>query len=74
MKELAVACRNSLVLILFLGMFGDQQRTMELYWVAAFCLLAYMFARASTERTSRRKRPTARAAVLADRCKVPGET
>lgn len=50
MKELAVACRNSLVLILFVGMFGDAQRTMELYWVAAFCLLAYTLARASTER------------------------
>jgi hypothetical protein len=37
---LAVACRNSIVLILFVGMFGDFQRWPMLYWTLAYCLLA----------------------------------
>jgi len=43
MKQLAVACRNSMALILFLGMFGDMQHRPQLYWIAAFGLLAYKF-------------------------------
>ena len=49
MKDLAVACRNSLLLMLFLGMFGDVQGRAQLYWVAVFCSLAYTFARTSRE-------------------------
>ena len=51
MKELALACRNSVLLMLFLGMFGDMQGREHLYWVAAFCMLAYTLARASNEIT-----------------------
>jgi len=43
MAELALASRNSLVLMLFLGMFGDVQERAQFYWVAAFSLLARMF-------------------------------
>ncbi|MDC0936372.1 O-antigen ligase family protein [Pirellulales bacterium] len=42
--ELAVACRNSVFLILFLGLAGDIQERPQLYWVAAFCLLTRLFA------------------------------
>jgi O-antigen ligase len=41
--RLAVACRDSLVLLLFCGMFGDVQARAHLYWIAAYCLLARTF-------------------------------
>ena len=49
MRELAVACRNSIILILFLGMFGEIHGRAQLYWVAAFGVLAYTFARTASE-------------------------
>ncbi|MCC6124166.1 MAG: O-antigen ligase family protein [Pirellulales bacterium] len=43
LSRLAAACRNSLILLLFTGMFGDNQGRAQLYWVAAFCLLTRSF-------------------------------
>ncbi len=41
---LASACRDSVVLILFGGLFGDYQKWALLYWILAYCLLARAFA------------------------------
>jgi hypothetical protein len=43
LSRLATACRDSLILLLFTGMFGDNQGRAQIYWVAAFCLLARTF-------------------------------
>jgi O-antigen ligase len=45
--QLTLACQYSTILVLFTGMFGDNQRRAQLYWVAAFCLLARIFADAA---------------------------
>jgi O-antigen ligase len=47
LSRLAIACRDSLIILLFTGMFGDNQRREQLYWIAAFCLLARTFAEAN---------------------------
>ncbi len=38
-KQLAVSCRNSMILILFLGMFHNLESIAQVYWIAAFCAL-----------------------------------
>jgi O-antigen ligase len=43
LARLSVACRDSLILLLFCGMFGDVQARAHLYWIAAYCLLARTF-------------------------------
>lgn len=49
MERLAVACRNSMILILFVGMFGDMQGRAQLYWIAAFCSLAWTFCQTTSD-------------------------
>jgi O-antigen ligase len=42
--KLAVACRNTVILFLFSGLFGDNQQRFHLLWALAFCLMAKMMA------------------------------
>ena len=51
LRAAGIAARNSAILILFLGMFGDMQGRIQLYWVAAFCLLAYELAVPSSSKS-----------------------
>lgn len=39
LSSLSIACRDSLILLLFMGLFSDNQARIQLYWIAAFCLL-----------------------------------
>jgi O-antigen ligase len=40
LARLAIACRRSILLLLFVGAAGDYQGFAPLYWIAAYCLLA----------------------------------
>lgn len=42
--KLATAGRNTVILLLFCGMFGDDQQRFHLLWALAFCLMARMMA------------------------------
>ena len=44
LANLTTACRDSMIVLLFCGMFGDVQGRAQLYWVPAFSLLASGFA------------------------------
>jgi O-antigen ligase len=44
LAKLTVACRRSILLLLFVGMAGDFQGFAPLYWIAAYCSLAACFA------------------------------
>jgi hypothetical protein len=46
----AAACRDSVVLILFVGLAGDGQKWAPLYWSLAYCLLARTFAASLMQR------------------------
>jgi hypothetical protein len=45
LARLATACRDSMILLIFSGMFGDDQARAQIYWVAAFGLLSITFLR-----------------------------
>lgn len=44
LARLTVACRRSTFLYLFVGIAGDYQAFAPLYWIAAYCLLAWYIA------------------------------
>ena len=46
LARLGVACRNAFVLLLFSGLAGDNQQRFQWQWIAAFSVLAAIFAEA----------------------------
>jgi O-antigen ligase len=50
LAKLTVACRRSVILLLFVGLAGDFQGFAPLYWIAAYCFLATSMATAAAQR------------------------